>query len=320
MKKNSAFLVSLFLGVSGILYIYVKGGKLEKIVHSWSQLSLGVFFSVAIVLFTVQIIAAWRSKIILEINNVNKKNTINANLNIQLVSIFLGHIAFLPAFSEVAKTTLFKINFDLSFLRSLKILILERIAAAIGYIIIGLIVSPLAFFLPITFFEKSSPITIWFLGTLFTLFCIRLSKWKVETKFLLVNRFISIISEIEILVRDNYVFFKLVIASLFQLLMTGLAFYFLARNMNIEISPLSYIVYMPLIVFFSSLPVFYMGWGGREAAFILTIGVVDNLDLTNSVALTSAFGAITFFVSLPGLFLLMNLPVKEILLARSKIQ
>jgi hypothetical protein len=31
-------------------------------------------------------------------------------------------------------------------------------------------------------------------------------------------------------------------------------------------------LYMPLIFFVTSLPIFYMGWGGREAIVMMTLG------------------------------------------------
>jgi hypothetical protein len=35
--------------------------------------------------------------------------------------------------------------------------------------------------------------------------------------------------------------------------------------MAISIEPMLIFLYMPLIFFVASLPIFYMGWGGREA-------------------------------------------------------
>ena len=58
--------------------------------------------------------------------------------------------------------------------------------------------------------------------------------------------------------------------------------------------------FMPVIFFVSSLPVFYLGWGGREAIVIATLGSMGTVTRVEAVALSVALGVVVFLASLPG--------------------
>ena len=65
---------------------------------------------------------------------------------------------------------------------------------------------------------------------------------------------------------------------------------------------------MPLIFFISSLPIFYQGWGGREATLIFAMSDLGSMTPAQSVALSVAFGVVVFVASLPGAVLWMLRP------------
>ena len=65
---------------------------------------------------------------------------------------------------------------------------------------------------------------------------------------------------------------------------------------------------MPLIFLVASLPIFYMGWGGREAIVIVTLGSVAHLPTSESLALSAAYGVVVFLASLPGAALWLMRP------------
>jgi hypothetical protein len=70
--------------------------------------------------------------------------------------------------------------------------------------------------------------------------------------------------------------------------------------MHIAVSPMEVVLYMPLIFFVSSLPIFYLGWGAREAVFIASLGSVGGISTAESVALSLGLGVMVFLSSLPG--------------------
>jgi hypothetical protein len=57
---------------------------------------------------------------------------------------------------------------------------------------------------------------------------------------------------------------------------------------------------MPFVFFVASLPIFYLGWGGREAAVVLTLGSVSSISSSEAVALSVAFGVSFLLAALPG--------------------
>ena len=93
---------------------------------------------------------------------------------------------------------------------------------------------------------------------------------------------------------------QLVLVSLAQL--AGFAFVFiaLAQGMNLAIAPVHIALFMPFIFLISSLPIFYQGWGGREAVVLLTIGGTGTVSGAQSIALSVAFGVVAFLSSIPG--------------------
>lgn len=63
--------------------------------------------------------------------------------------------------------------------------------------------------------------------------------------------------------------------------------------------------FTPLLQLVNSLPFLYMGWGGRELAMTTTLGVASNLSVSETLAVSVAFGAVLVMTSaVNGIFLL----------------
>ena len=101
---------------------------------------------------------------------------------------------------------------------------------------------------------------------------------------------------------------QLVLVSLAQLAGFALVFIALAKGMHLAASPLQIALFTPFIFLISSLPIFYQGWGGREAVVLLTIGGTGAVTSAQAIALSVAFGAVVFLSSLPGAVLWLLRP------------
>jgi hypothetical protein len=101
---------------------------------------------------------------------------------------------------------------------------------------------------------------------------------------------------------------QLLLVSFAQLVGFALVFMVLARGMHLPISQVHILLFMPFIFLISSLPIFYQGWGGREAIVILTIGGMGTVSSAQSIALSVAFGVVVFISSLPGAVFWMMRP------------
>jgi glycosyltransferase 2 family protein len=94
----------------------------------------------------------------------------------------------------------------------------------------------------------------------------------------------------------------------------------LAQGMGVRVDFAVIAMFMPGIMLVSSLPVFYVGWGGREAAVLATLGVFGGVPASQAVALSVAFGVVYFLVALPGglIWLLQPLPPSRFVEAASR--
>jgi glycosyltransferase 2 family protein len=101
---------------------------------------------------------------------------------------------------------------------------------------------------------------------------------------------------------------KLLLTSVVLLLGFSVTFIILAHGMQIQVSAPHVFLFMPLIFFVSALPIFYQGWGGREAIVIATIGSTGQVTSAEAIALSVAFGVVAFLASLPGAVLWIARP------------
>jgi uncharacterized membrane protein YbhN (UPF0104 family) len=63
--------------------------------------------------------------------------------------------------------------------------------------------------------------------------------------------------------------------------------------------------FTPLLQLVNSLPFLYMGWGGRELAMATTLGAASNLTVSQTLAVSVAFGAVLIMTSaVNGIFLI----------------
>jgi hypothetical protein len=68
------------------------------------------------------------------------------------------------------------------------------------------------------------------------------------------------------------------------------------------------VLFKPFIFLVSSLPIFYQGWGGREAVVILTIGGMSTVTTAQAIALSIAIGVVVALSSIPGAVFSMTRP------------
>jgi hypothetical protein len=124
---------------------------------------------------------------------------------------------------------------------------------------------------------------------------------------LTLNRIIHDVFRLGFLLLQPSFAMRLLLAAVLQTILMGLCFLVLAQAMHLTLPARQVMLFMPFISFIASLPIFYLGWGAREAAVILTIGASAPLSPPESVALSVAFGVCVFLTSLPGgIFWLMR--------------
>jgi uncharacterized membrane protein YbhN (UPF0104 family) len=219
---------------------------------------------------------------------------------IQLISLFVAHGAPISAIADLARAAMVNLRYHLTAGRAVRLVLYERICAAIGAAVIGLVAS-------IALLAGSAhtslvygQLAFWIaslagVGLLFAIGQVRLS-----ARFGLINRLVQAIAILKQMLSRPRIAALLALISAAQLLLFAIVYVVLAASMQLAVPWWYILLYMPLIFFVSSLPIFYQGWGGREAIIIVVLSDLGTITTAQSIALSIAFGVVAFIASLPG--------------------
>jgi hypothetical protein len=282
--------------------------EVSAVVATWRRIdTIDLAGAIGLVLLS-QLCVAWRCCVIFEGDGLSQRNLFWSNLHIQMVALFAYHGAVLPGLADAAKATLVKLRFGISAARSVKLIVYERICAILGYIMVGLLATPPVYRLGVRPSLVALPLLVWLAGLAGFALILFLESREIVTGYTSVDRLISSFTRVGQLYKQRSSFTALFLSALIQLLLIAATFLLLSRAMAIPIEWAAIFLFMPLIFLVSSLPIFYMGWGGREAVVIATLGSVAHLPTSESLALSAAFGVIVSLASLPGAALWLMRP------------
>jgi hypothetical protein len=283
-----------------MLYLASRKDELSAVAAAWRRIdTLDLAVAIGLIMIS-QLSVAWRCCVILEGDGLCRPDLFWANLRIQMVTLFAAHGAIIPGFADIAKATMLKLRFDISAARSVKFVVYERICSMIGYMMVGLLATLPLFFLQVRPILVVVPLALWLSGFAMLAVILILANSKISTGYATFDWLISTFVRVGQLYQQRRSFIELFLCALTQLLLVAATFLLLSRAMAVSIEPAFIFLFMPLIFLVASLPIFYMGWGGREAAVIMTLGTVAHLPTSESLALSAAYGVIIFLASLPG--------------------
>jgi hypothetical protein len=219
---------------------------------------------------------------------------------IQLVSQFAGHGAPISALGDLARAAMLKLRFDVTMGRAVRIVFYERVAGALGAAVVGLIAVSVELCLPPPRPLVTSQLLLWAAGLAGAAVLLLINGLHVNTRFDKLNQAVRAVAMLGEMLANPPIALWLMLIALLQMTSMAGVFIILAAGMHIAVSPLQAVLFMPLIFFVSSLPIFYLGWGAREAIVIATLGSAAAVSTAEAVALSVGFGVIVFLSSLPG--------------------
>jgi hypothetical protein len=297
LKGLIGLLSSLLL--LGLIFILLREKNVDSLLETWRRLGiLSLFIAVTCVLGTT-LAGAWRLQAIMAVSN-NAKTNLASLLRLQLVSQFVAHGAPISALADVAKVAILSLRFSLSPGAALRIVVYERVLGAIAVICLGSLALGFQFAVSVPLHVLKIEALVWAGGISGIIVLIGLSRLKIVTGIGLLDKAIRGIFTVGHLLFRPRLTITLLISSAVQLLLMAMAFLVLADSMHLVISPLQLLLFMPFVFFVSSLPIFYLGWGGREAAVVLTLGSASSISSSEAVALSVAFGVCVLLAALPG--------------------
>jgi len=290
---------SSVLLLGAIFMILRKGQTFDDLLTIWQRSNKLAILLAVLVMLGVQFVAALRLKTIMRADGLSRIGLLSV-FRIQLISQFVAHGAPISALADIARATMLKLRFGMSIGRAGRMVAYDRVCGALGAAAAGLIAASVQYGLPgpqpllkIQFLLWSgsllaTAVLLWFGGT------------HANTRFDILNRIVRAVFMLGEMLAVRSVAIKLTLNAVIQLLGFSAVCLVLAFGMHIPVSPLQVILYMPLIFFVSSLPIFYLGWGAREAIFIATLGGVGGISTAEAVALSLGIGVMVFLASLPG--------------------
>jgi hypothetical protein len=298
-RSNWIALASSLLLLAAIFYILSKEQNFEGVLGVWQQTDLLPLAVAVIFMIFVFAISAWRVQTIMLVDGLESVSFLPL-LRIQFISQFMAHGTPISAFADVVRAVMIKLRFNISPGRSFRIVLYERICGALGAVVLGLAASIVQFMTPYSHVLVKAQLVLWSAGIAAAAILLAIGNLEVTTGINLLDRIVKAAIFLGQMLRKPVVAGNLLLASLGQLLAFSAIFLVLAYGMHLIVPVWSAILFMPLIYFVSSLPIFYQGWGGREAIVIATIGSSGTITSAEAIALSIAFGVVVFAASLPG--------------------
>jgi hypothetical protein len=298
LSQSVAVLFSLLL-LAAIITIVIRGHGLEALADVWRRASPSEILLAVVAVLCMQLTSAWRTQILLHADGLPRPS-LPALFRLQLVSQFVAHGAPISALADAAKVGMLALRFELPFGRSLRLIAYERITGAIGPILIGVVTLIVQLFMSVPASVLYLQAAVWAagLGGIAVLVCAPMLHMRTGIKIL--DKIADATSMLAVMLRRPSVAVELLLSSVLQLASMTAAFLILARAMHIDIAAGMTFLLMPSIFFIASLPIFYLGWGAREAAVILTIGATSHISTAEATGLSVAFGVAVFLAALPG--------------------
>jgi hypothetical protein len=305
-RSNWLALASSAFFLGAVLYLLNRDQNLGSVLDVWQKTDLLWLFVSMILMMGVFALSAWRVQIIMSADGVTSTSLFPL-LRIQFISQFMAYGTPISAIADIVRAVMIKLRFDVSPGRSLRIVMYDRICGGLGAVVCGIIAAPVQAAMPFDRGLVRAEILLWSCGIAGMVILLAMGNLKLTTGVNLLDRLVMAFVTLGQILQNPYVAGELLLASLGQLLFFSAIFLALAHGMHVFVSEWTTVLFMPLIYFVSSLPIFYQGWGGREAIVIATIGSTAYTSHGEVLALSIGFGVVVFLASLPGvIFWLMR--------------
>ncbi|CAN5372303.1 hypothetical protein BH09PSE6_BH09PSE6_05120 [soil metagenome] len=224
---------------------------------------------------------------------------LSKSLAVLWLTVFLANGAPMGLISDLARIAAVRSKLELSLGDSLRIVIYDRLWGLLGICCLGLVSLGFqarhvgdAVFLPQAIAYCSVLIGFGVLAALHRFRIFR--RWKrLDDLSLLVTGFFRSWRTPGMLVSQALV-------AVASAALAGLVICVLARAMSIDLRLPDALIFAPIILFSSSIPIFYAGWGAREAVAIATLGTLPGVEASGALAISVCYGAAYFIASLPG--------------------
>ena len=284
--KLTIFLVIIYILSKDLSYYRI----LEKI--NFSQDFLIYFLFVFFLIFIINFLILIRWHIL--INKINEtKISVYKLINPVIYGIFLSEFSFIGAF--ISRTfLLLPLNVNIKI-----ILVSTFYEKVLSFIFLFIFILPSLIFL---FFRDTqiyvglSLYLIYFLAIIPFIIVIILLNQKSITNYILRISRIKKLLQSKLILSFDKLKIPILLTLLIQLL-NYLCLFLVPTFFNFELNMLNYSLLLPLLIFFSSIPITISDWGWREIIFIYSLNFID-ITTEEAFIISVSFGLVTLINSL----------------------
>ena len=224
---------------------------------------------------------------------------------VNLIGFFVAYLAPVGAANDITRIGYARRRLNIPLGKAIETVIFDRLLALVGIIVTALILIPVQAFCGIEFGTWLSQLVFWVLAGAFLFILLAIgrhfhgitNKW-VMTFLGSMNNFSRMFST----GRSIALHFSLGIGYCGTF---GLLMWVVGIGMGIKIDLLLTIAVTPLVMLAQNLPIFYAGWGAREAVTVISLGTIGALTADQALALSISTGLILFVASLPAAAMLL---------------
>lgn len=289
------------LGVS-VLCLAFFAGRLDSasILQSVSKVNK-LLFALSVAGFIIlSVLQTWRWKIILKCIKINYVSFRSAQESV-LIGMFFNQ--GLPSSLGGDAIRVWRLSHSkTSFQKILSSIVIERIAAVLGMVLITSVLIPYQIDLITDSRVYLSIMVINISAVTCILLILSLNKFSYVTlleKFALI-RFIKNISMEIKLVTKSQLSIVIMLITLVIHFSVSLLFWLLALSLGVDISPVICITLVPVVLLVTTLPISIAGWGVRESIVVLLFGFV-NVHPAQAFSISILFGLAVAVAALPGI-------------------
>lgn len=307
MRKGIGIGLSLALlaGMFFFLSQEVEGAQVRELLQATAPWAVGAAVSALWLNFAI---STERYRLILRSMPVGRP-TFGALYRLTFFSLFVAHAVAVGPVADVVRVAYGRFRFDMPIIAAIESVLYDRVLALGGIAIVGLLLLPLQIAHGVPDWILVSQAILW----LASLGGISIIIWGARSVLVQCIPFLArIASSVEGFLSAagsgaRILTLQIVLAIGYSVTY-GLAIWILAQGMGLNLGVLDTLQFAPLILLAQSLPVFYVGWGIREAAVIGTLSSSGILAGDEALAVSVATGAVFFVASMPGAIVWLFLP------------
>lgn len=283
-----------------VAYLIATRGDFPTIVQTWRGIGPVQFIgAVASLIVLPNLAEAWRCRLIAAADGWGVL-PLAPLIRIAWIRIFAAHGAPVAAFADAAKAAMLSLRFNLSTPVAVRLVLFERAIGAIMMMILAVAALPLQIELGVAPKFVALQGAVWLAGLLTVGAIIWLGQRPLPPGGGWIWKGVRMVMGLGSLLANKRATLLQVVAMVTQLIGMGFAIWLLARGMNLPLSVLPIAAFVAPVSFVASLPIFYNGWGGREAAMVATFGAFGGITPAQAIALSVGYGVVLLASALPG--------------------